>query len=495
MKLTDLKKIKENTDRVDELALNQVIGDYGAAAAKQLGNRLLGRGEGALSIKDKMAKTKFIQDFVGRASTALDSAVSSGLVDPDLGGPAPAAAPASPAAPTAPAASSPSTPASPAAPAAAAPAAAAPAKAGMGVGQKAAAAAMGQRQTNQNLNNYVQGAAKALNAATDKNQKIQLTKELVNFMADRKDYPEWGNAVSTVQQVIKKGNVDPNFANAAMAKLKAGQTMAESWQMYWINKLLEAVDLSWEDLGLTVLHESKNGTYAIVESKFQKLNTIFESIISEAEAESIQSWFKRWLNQYMKGVDLSDPKTAAQIDQYVDAIQQTYRKDKGKAALNQLANAAFSLSYSNKGTPGALGATAGKAAEPADTGSAGGPLARMAAKAGGPATSGATEPADATAASSPIARMAGASSASSAQNSNELITVAKDALQKLQKVDPAAYSAFVKELTSPKAPAASAAPSAPAAKPRTPFRAPTKAPVAKPTVTAESKKIKPFKKW
>ena len=233
MKLNEFKVSKKK--RVDELALNQVIGDYGAAAAKQVGNRLLGRGEGNLSIKDKMAKTKFLQDFVGRASTALDSAISSGLVDPNLGSPAqPAVEPAPQIEPTLDPVGA-TTPGAPAAPAA---------KPGMGVGQKAAAAQRGQRETNQNLNNYVQGAAKALNSATDKNQKVQLTKELVNFMADRKDYPEWGNAVATVQQVIKNGNVDPNFANAALAKLKSGQTMTGSWQIYWINKLLEAVDLA-----------------------------------------------------------------------------------------------------------------------------------------------------------------------------------------------------------------------------------------------------------
>ena len=368
MKLNEFK-IK-NKQRVDELALNQVIGDYGAAAAKQIGNRLLGRGEGNLSVKDKMAKDKFLQDFIGRASTALDSAVSSGLVDPNLGGAAapepkePTLDPEVGKTPTPSPAPSPAPSPTPAPSPAGTPA---PTKPGMTSAQQASAQARGQRETNQNLNNYVQGAAKALNTATDKNQKIQLTKELVNYMADRKDYPESGNAVATVQQVIKKGGTDPNFANAALAKLKSGQTMAESWQMYWINKLLEAVDLTWGDLGLTVLKESKGSKFKIVETKYYKLNKIFESMMYEAEAESIQSWFKRWLAQYMKGVDLSEPKTAAQVDQYINAIQQSYKKDKGKAALNQLANAAFSLSYSNKGTPGAMGASASTPAPAAST--------------------------------------------------------------------------------------------------------------------------------
>jgi hypothetical protein len=493
VKLNEFKITTNN--RVDELALNQVIGDYGAAAAKQIGNRIMGRGEGNLSIKDKMAKDKFLQDFIGRASTALDSAVSSGLVDPNLGGAARPTAP-EPKEPTL--NPEPTTPTpSPAPTAGATPTPSpAPAKPGMS-SQNAAASARGQRETNQNLNNYVQGAAKALNTATDKNQKIQLTKELVNYMADRKDYPEWGNAVATVQQVIKKGGTDPNFANAALAKLKSGQTMAESWQMYWINKLLEAVDLTWGDLGLTVLKESKGTKFKIVETKYYKLNKIFESMMYEAQAESIQSWFKRWLAQYMKGVNLSDPQTAAQIDNYINAIQQSYNRDKGKAALNQLANAAFSLSYSNKGDAGAI-AKEPDAAQ-ADTGSAGGPLARLAGAGNSPASTqpsatGAVEPstakADATA-TTPQAQTAGGN-----PNANQLITVAKNALQKLQKVDPAAYSAFVKELTGQKAPAG-----IPTDKPKTDFTPPPKPTTASSTapagaaVTAESRKVKTFKKW
>lgn len=500
-----LNEFKLQHKRVDELALNQVIGDYGAAAAKQIGNRLLGRGEGNLSVKDKMAKDKFLQDFIGRASTALDSAVSSGLVDPNLGGAPAAPEPKEPTldpetTPTPGPTPSPSPSPAPTPGPTPAPGPSGATKPGMTSAQQAASQARGQRETNQNLNNYVQGAAKALNTATDKNQKIQLTKELVNYMADRKDYPEWGNAVATVQQIIKKGGTDPNFANAALGKLKSGQTMAESWQMYWINKLLEAVDLTWGDLGLTVLKESKGSKFKIVETKYYKLNKIFESMMYEAEAESIQSWFKRWLAQYMKGVDLSDPKTAAQVDQYINAIQQSYNKDKGKAALNQLANAAFSLSYSNKGTPGAMGAAASTPAPVASTDSGGGPLARMAGN-----TSAATSPTSGEA--TPSNTMAGSLGATSAlpstaqadganQNANQLITVAKNALQKLQKVDPAAYSAFVKELTGQKAPAG-----VPSEKPKTEFNPPPKpatSPAPAPagaTVTAESRKAKPFKKW
>jgi hypothetical protein len=68
--------------KLNELNLSNVIGDYGAAAVKQVGNRIAGNAEGNLSVQDKIAKEKFISDFIGRASTNLNSAIQSGLVDP-----------------------------------------------------------------------------------------------------------------------------------------------------------------------------------------------------------------------------------------------------------------------------------------------------------------------------------------------------------------------------------------------------------------------------
>jgi hypothetical protein len=70
--------------KLNELNLNQMFGDYGAAAMKQAGNRLTGKAEGNLSVQDKIAKDKFISDFIGRASTNLNSAIQSGLVDPNI---------------------------------------------------------------------------------------------------------------------------------------------------------------------------------------------------------------------------------------------------------------------------------------------------------------------------------------------------------------------------------------------------------------------------
>ena len=123
-----------------------------------------------------------------------------------------------------------------------------------------------QLTTQQNFNAYVRGVASSLNAATDPNQKIALTKELVNYMADRKNYPEWQSALPSVKVMLKRANLNPNFTQQAIANVESGKLMAEAWQMDYINQLLEAVNLTWKDLGLTVVEDAANKQFNILES-------------------------------------------------------------------------------------------------------------------------------------------------------------------------------------------------------------------------------------
>jgi hypothetical protein len=100
----------------------------------------------------------------------------------------------------------------------------------------------------QNLNNYVKGVAAELNKPGA--NKIALTKELVNFMADRKGTPEWENASNSMKVILKRAGLNPNFANTALQRIQAGQTM-ESLQMLFINSLLEELNLTFDDLELS----------------------------------------------------------------------------------------------------------------------------------------------------------------------------------------------------------------------------------------------------
>lgn len=335
-------------NRIDEIGrLTNFFGNATTAAKlKQFANRYLPGGdriEGQMSVTDKAAKENFMSSFYSAAMKSLGSEIASGRVDPNIKSTTtPSASPAAP--PTA----------SPATAPGGAPAAAGTKKVAPG---NAAAPGQSQRQTSQNINNYVKQVAAAINKAPDKGQKMALAKELVNFMADRKNYPEWQNAVATVQNVIKRGVPDPNFANSAANRLKAGQMM-EAWQAYWINKLLENIGFTFEDLGYTLLKENKkNGKYILAETKYYKMNMIFETMLTEAE--SVEQWFKRFLPMYLKGIPISDPTTQALIKSTADAYNPKNLSNFQKE-FTKLANAIYASALA----PG-YGAGAEASGEPA----------------------------------------------------------------------------------------------------------------------------------
>jgi hypothetical protein len=305
---------------VNEGIGSALIGDRAAAAVRGF---FSGKGT-----KHTMYQQAFLKDFYQDAITSLDNGIRGGFIDPNAASGDLATGAGDTGADTQvnPADVKPgSAPAPGAAP-----------------GAAAAAANKNQRQTNQTLNNYIKQAASTINKTTDKAQKIALTKELVNAMADRKDYPEWENALGTVQQVIKSGNVDPNFATAAISNLKAGKTMAEAYKIYYMNMLVESVGLTWNDIGLCVIRQ--NNKLYIAEQKFVKMNNLFESImqLTENQALPIARYMSDWFNAYMQGTNWKSYES--QVLPMLQQIEATYSKDKGKAAIKQLANAAFSIS-------------------------------------------------------------------------------------------------------------------------------------------------------
>ena len=397
MKISEFKKIEEQ--RLAEISLSSFIGDVGSAAVK---SGFTGKG-----FKQQMIQDMFLKDFYDDAFTSLDNAVKGRLVDPKARGtlsptaveknPAdvkpelgePGAKP-TPTAPTTLGAPTPTAPTTPGAPAAK-PSATAP----------AVAANKSQQQTTQNINNYVKQAAQAINQATDKNQKIALTKELVNSMADRQGTPEWNNAVKGVEGIIKRAGTDAGFANQAVNNLRSGKTMSEAWRIYFANKLVEAVGLTWKDLGLSVLKEGKN--YYIAETHYVKLNQLFESIMeittggagfgaapagttatigkagstpapqnvnipknatlatptvpakqqsqSTGGPQSIGQYMLAWFNQYMNGVNWK--ASEATVLPMIQSIEDSYPSGY-KSAIKTLANAAFALSKASPSMPAGI---------------------------------------------------------------------------------------------------------------------------------------------
>lgn len=333
MKISEFNKPNQSlqeSEQLDELALSSFVGDFGAAAIKSL---FTGKG-----IKHQMIQDMFLKDFYEDGITSLENAIKGGLVDPnikntDLSKGVGASGGAT----------------STENPSAVSPAPGEPGGAASTTGATGAAAYKAQQQTSQNINNYVKQAAQAINSTTDKNQKIALTKELVNAMADRQGTPEWNNTVKGVEGIIKNAGTDPSFASAAIGNLRAGKTMSEAWRIYFANKLVEAVGLTWKDLGLSVLKEGK--TYYIAENKYLKLNNLFENIVNLAESDgkqSISQYMLNWFNQYMVGVNWQPQKQL--ILSTLTDLENTYPKGY-KDKIKTLAKTAFALSKSSTAMP------------------------------------------------------------------------------------------------------------------------------------------------
>ena len=318
-----------------------LVGDQATSAIKGM---FTGRGT-----KSQLTQDIFFKDFINDAITSLQNGIKSGVIDASL---------ISEPTPSTPAANAGSTEVDPSkvTPVAGEPGA-------PSATANAVAAKKAQQQTIQTINNYIAGAAKAINSTTDKKQKIALTKELVNSMADRQGSPEWENALVGVQGIIKRSGVDPSFAATAISNLKSGKTMSEAWRVYVANRLIESVGLTWKDLGLCVLKEGK--TYYLAESRFVKMNVIFESIMEQTEgARSIGDYMLEWFTAYMAGTNWESYRP--KIAELCRNIELAYRKGNWKAAIKTLAQAAYSLPGSGK-AKGVQNANAGQQRPAAQT--------------------------------------------------------------------------------------------------------------------------------
>lgn len=303
MKINEFSQPKQ----IDESVAGALFGDTPMAALKGL---FTGKGT-----KQQMIQDIFLKDFYDDAYTSLDNAIKGQLVNADLKGPLTGSKQVDPAkvSPTA----------------------------------GAVAANNAQKQTIQDINNYVKSISLEINKTTDVNQKASLIKELVNAMADRKGSPEWDNALKGVEGVIKRSGTDPTFTSTAISDLRTGKIMSEAYQIYFFNKLIESVGLTWQDLGLCVITENKQ--YYIAETKFIKLNQLFESILEAGSGQrSISQFMLDWFNQYMTGVDWKSSETT--VLPLIQAIGDSYPSGY-KNAIKTLAKTAFALSKSSPTTP------------------------------------------------------------------------------------------------------------------------------------------------
>lgn len=317
MKLNEFKQLQE-------LDAKHLIGNFGASALQQAGNRLMGNGEGQLSVKDRMSKNNFISDFVGRATTNLQSAIEGGRVDINATSSAPVptqqnTTPTQPNTTTPGATSQPTQPETPE--------------------QKRIRL---QKAAQQNIDKTATTVKTNAPVAPKTPEQIRQEKQAAATQAARGQMTPKvaGPAVpapKTPEQIRQEKLA------AATQTAQAGMTPKPPAQpTVWKNNRKPSAPAQTKPV--------------FKESTFSILNNIFESILSMDEAEvaqpvqdtgkiSISEYVRNMFTKYMKNVNISDPKVQQQIKSLADAVQASYRQDKGQAALNKLANLGYSLSY------------------------------------------------------------------------------------------------------------------------------------------------------
>ena len=345
MKLNEFKQ-------VDEVNLSHVIGDYGASGLKQIGNRLMGNAEGQLSVKDKMAKEKFIADFIGRANTNLNSAIKSGLVNPSLksSGTTPATTPAT--TPTTTPATTPTT----------------------------------TQSVPSNTANTSTTATSPTTPETPEQKRIRLQK-LAQQTADKEGMPF--SKLPGNQPKVQAGNIRQQKQAVAaknaqsqmtpFSKLPANQTGIQAAN---IRKQKQGVATQNAQATMTPKPAApatetpaqkrirlqqlaaQNAQAQMKEGKFYKLDALFESIVEagEPQAQSISDYLQNMFKQYMKG-KVRDPQSLAQLKKIADETQASYPSI--KQGLNKLANLAFATSYSQGNATSTSDAGVSTATKPA----------------------------------------------------------------------------------------------------------------------------------
>jgi hypothetical protein len=118
-------------------------------------------------------------------------------------------------------------------------------------------------------------------------------------------------------------------------------------------------------LGSRQIPKAQAGDF-FTEDKFQKLNTVFESIMDLMEnedAQTVSEWGLEWWQQYMQAYQFD--RVLPQVKRILQTMEQAYsqqgmlNKMKGTVqfnnALNQLANLAWSVERTGKRRPGPTG--------------------------------------------------------------------------------------------------------------------------------------------
>lgn len=108
------------------------------------------------------------------------------------------------------------------------------------------------------IDTYINNWAKNINAANPQ-QKVALAKEVINFLKDRKGSPEGRRGAAMAKSVLKRSK-DPT-----LQKMAQSGAFALERKMYAVaNKLLEAIGLTWRDLGYRISITESTSDYVVI---------------------------------------------------------------------------------------------------------------------------------------------------------------------------------------------------------------------------------------
>jgi hypothetical protein len=272
-----------------------------------------------------MTKDNYIKNFLGAASSSLNSAVQSGLVDPNAKSPATVTTPST-SDEVAPAKTEPKTPEQ------------------IRKEKQAAAAGVAQKQM----------------AATKPGQAPVVSKTPEQIRKEKQDAAAQA-AQSSMAPMSKLPANQPEVQAANIRQQKqtsATNTAQADMAPYSKVNPAPAVWKSNRNPSAPARRSPK-----VTESTYSRLDAIFESIMFEADGDnSISGFMQSFFTKHLEGLDTSSAK--AKIKELADLIQQTYSKDSGKAAMTQMANLGYALEHSNGGA-GASTAVSSKPLTPA----------------------------------------------------------------------------------------------------------------------------------
>jgi hypothetical protein len=315
---------------INEAPVNEegIIG-RGVAAAQQLGSKLIGSELSRMSVTDRHAMNIFIKNFLDKVSVALGVAIKSNIVDPKIvdtsgvgGGGVirPTGAPVSP------------------------------------LGQQTRQQMLAQRAANAAPGTGRTPTAPGQPTAPTAPTAAPATPTVPPApVAPATPLTDFGSVGAERAKRAQAGAAIPDSSrNLGRNEPVLGDTPPD-----WIRRSSWAPSRQTESTKHSgdVKSRVSPKTGSLSEAQYQKLNSIFESILL-SEAKSIPAFIKDFLHTNVPQLNTNDPDVAKSLNQLVTQVQTDWTKDKGKSALTKLGQAAYLLAKmpNFSGTAGTTGA-------------------------------------------------------------------------------------------------------------------------------------------